>query len=245
MTTHAGQEQQTRNKTAAVRTVGSASGIRPYVTDQRPDAVTQRKWQSLAESATRTSRLRAQQNLADQAMQRRVHSPNQPVIQRFTKVTGVFLDPTPDEGAVLQATGNPLTSPQFTVRARFDPVDPNTDCSFGVYRQQVRGAFRRNGIAQEHVLASGAMSETDWREDVIGRKRYGYRGPSGGAASAFFSDAGFTNKDLSNGPYFQSIDTPKATAEDDEMDLHFRGVLLDKDDGAVIAERKWSVYGKK
>ena len=165
-------------------------------------------------------------------------------VQRAPTVEGEFVDPTPAEGQVLEATGKPLQSPAFQPTARFDLVADNPDSSFGngEYRQYIKGAFRQGGVAQPYALKAGPMSEDKWTEDAKRQagSRYGYRFRSQGV---FTDDEG--NEDRKNGRHYQSWDQPSASEEDDEMDLHFRGTLVDTgDDRRVIAERHWHVYGK-
>jgi len=166
--------------------------------------------------------------------------PRATVVQLEPKVTGQFLEP-PTEGYVIPATGRPLKSEAFTIRATLDLVPPNTEYKYGEYRQYVKGAFRSKGVAGTHKLASGPMSETEWREDHIGKDRYGYR--VGYNRTAFTNDEGSSDK--ANGRNLASWDQPSASSDDDEMDLHFRGVLIDKGDGnREFAERHWHVYGR-
>ncbi len=164
------------------------------------------------------------------------------VIQRVPMVAGEFLDPTPTEGKVLKASGSPLTSEEFVVKARFDKIAGNdrSDYRYGEYRQAVKGVFRKAGEAQKHLLHSGPMSETDWKEDRIKKERYGYRSASKGV----FSDEGGT-LNRAGGRFYQSSDRPSASEDDDEMDLHFSGRLVDTGDGhRQIAERTWSIFGR-
>lgn len=190
--------------------------------------------------------LALQRNAGNAAVARLLSGGAPIVVQR--SLTGMFLDPTPAEGSVVPAKelGGSLTSKQFEVRAKIVPsADETEGCKNGQYRQAIRGEFRRNGVAQEHDLVGGPMKMDTYLEDKIGTKRYGYRGSSGGAPSAYFSDEACTNGDLQNGCYFRSYDTPSAAPEDDEMELHFRGSLFDIRTAQVLDRRTWSVYGKK
>jgi hypothetical protein len=92
------------------------------------------------------------------------------VAQRVPMVKGEFVDPTPAEGAILKAQGSPLQSEAFMPTARFHLIPENKDSAYryGEYRQDVKGAFRTKGVANKHGLKSGAMSETEWKEDQIG-----------------------------------------------------------------------------
>jgi hypothetical protein len=164
------------------------------------------------------------------------------MIQRA--LSGHWLASTPQQGQVIPAQGLPLTSQQFSVTARIDTTTPATDpVRHGQYRQYVRGEYRQNGVPQQHRLDDGPMTMNNWTEDKIGGKRYGYRARSNGAPSAWFADAAFSQTDTANGPYLRTFDTPSATAQDDEMELHFRGVLIDTRTNAVLDTRTWSVIG--
>jgi len=161
------------------------------------------------------------------------------IIQRQQRVTGEFLPPTPI--GRLNAEGNPLKC-HFEVKARFDLVGENIYYRFGQYRQYIRGVFRSGNKVKEHYLNDGPMQQDQWTEDKIGTARYGYRVRSQG----LFSDDAYghmVNRD--NGRYYSSEDTPQALKEDTEMDLQFRGILIDTGDGnRIIAERLWSIYGR-
>jgi hypothetical protein len=165
------------------------------------------------------------------------------VVQLVPMVEGEFTDPTPQDGTVLAATGDPLRSPPFQPTARFNLVAGNPDSAFryGGYRQLIRGAFRRDGVAQKHLLDAGPMSEDTWQEDAQGMQRYGYRSRSQGV---WTNDRG--EPDRANGCRYQSSDQPSAAKGDHEIDLHFNGRLVDTGDaGRVIAERTWRVYGRR
>lgn len=217
-------------------------------TDNRPESVVQRKLQSImnsnsAHQVMNTSMVKNETSTDSGTGSNLARKTAYQVVQRSSKVTGKFLDPTPGDNAVIEATGRPLKSPQFQVKARFDLVSPNENYGYGEYRQYVWGAFKRNGEVQEHLLKGGQMSETEPMEDIIGRKRYGYRTGVLRAPYGFFNDVDCTDSNRSGGQYFRSFDEPQAANDDDEMDLHFRGALLDTDDGEEIAETRWRVYG--
>jgi hypothetical protein len=164
------------------------------------------------------------------------------VAQRVPMVKGEFVDPTPAEGTILKAQGSPLQSEAFMPTARFHLIPENKDSAYryGEYRQDVKGAFRTKGVANKHGLKSGAMSETEWKEDQIGIERYGYR--EGRSKGLYKDDSGALNK--KEGRYFDTWDQPKASENDDEVDLHFRGRLIDTgDSNRDIAVRHWHVYG--
>jgi hypothetical protein len=163
-------------------------------------------------------------------------------VQRTPMVTGEFIDPTPEDGATLEARDvPPLTSPAFQPTARFDRVPPNDDYGYGEYRQLIKGAFRRGGRPQTHELKTGPMSEDKWKEDATQLARYGYRFRSQGV----WTD-GQGKEDKKHGSRYTTWDEPKAHKDDDEMDLHFKGLLIDTgNDNSVIAERTWRVYGKR
>ena len=169
-----------------------------------------------------------------------------PVVQRAS-VTGEFLDPTPNEGSTLEASGNPLHPSEFCIKASFGLVPPNTVYTPGEYRQYVKGVFRKNGAVQKHKLAGGKMSETEWMEDIIGRDKYGYRNRGASRAPyGFFDDVGCTIINKENGRFFRSYDTPRALVDDTEMDLHFLGKLVDvHNNNAMLAERHWHVKGER
>jgi hypothetical protein len=84
------------------------------------------------------------------------------------------------------------------------------------------------------------MSETEWKEDHIGKDRYGYRERSKGV---FTNDEG--EIDRINGRNLETFDQPNALSSDNEMDLHFKGVLVDTSEkpNRILAERRWNVYG--
>src|SRR4030088_3514562 len=127
------------------------------------------------------------------------------VVQRH--LGAMFLDPTPAEGQALPATDRrgTLMPEQFEVRAMIIPMPgEETGCRNGQYRQAVRGEYRRNGVAQKHSLDNGQMTMGEYVEDKINGRRYGYRGSSFGAPSAWFSDQACTKADTKNGCYFRS-----------------------------------------
>jgi len=169
-------------------------------------------------------------------------APSRDVVQRAPMVTGDFTAPTPEDGAKLEARDvPPLTSPGFQATAEFHLVAPNTEYKHGEYRQLIKGAFRRGGKPQAHPLNDGLMSPDEWKEDATKAARYGYR---------FRGQGVWTNAqgnvDKANGSRYQAWDQPKALTDDDEMDLHFKGQLVDTGDGnRVITERTWHVYGKR
>jgi len=172
--------------------------------------------------------------------------PSPPEIRSVQRLAGEFLAPTPEEGSVLAATpsGRGLISNAFEVHARLIPAGATESCTPGQYRQFVKGEFRKDGVPQEHGLDSGPMERDKYREDIIERKRYGYRGSPFGATSAYFTDKTFSVTDTQKGCFYKNWDQPSSgNAEDDEIDLQFRGHLINTQDDSILAERQWSVYG--
>jgi hypothetical protein len=99
------------------------------------------------------------------------------VTGRFTSVPSTFLPAIWDEK-------RRYLGREFTMSARFDPLDSQSDCSQGEYRQFVKASWKRNGEEQgpspEQPKAVTQMLVEDQRmvkgkDGATERGRYGYR----------------------------------------------------------------------
>lgn len=156
-----------------------------------------------------------------------------PLTGQFTSIPSGTLVPT--------LSGNKLSAP-FDMKAKFD--NSGGSCADGEYRQYVMGTFTANGRTVPHVLCGSVMlSPTELREDGCPPTvctAYGYRACSATSMNQY-------KPSQATGCTYEGKDAPGIAASPGTkvaMDLTFRGQLINKSTGAVLATANWKVIGE-
>lgn len=148
--------------------------------------------------------------------------------------------------AVFNSDSNRLEGP-FTVTAEFS----GSDIEHGEYRQYIRGFFKIDGKKLTYFVCGDIeLDEKEYREDGCGYKvctAYGHR------TCPNYRDDRAIDEYLpvrKNGSTFTMLDIPglgtsgpkKGTTL--ELQLEFRGVLINMKSGEELATKEWEVSGK-
>lgn len=139
-------------------------------------------------------------------------------------------------------SGSTLGAP-FDMKGSFVTNTP-CNCSYGEYRQYVRGYFKSDGTKVTHNLCSNTLDESTYHEDCATsggtNLKYGYR-------SIPFGTSNFNNPDQAGGCDFVGWDHPGisgATGKSLEVKLEFLGALIDtSSSNKVLKASSWSVEG--
>jgi hypothetical protein len=139
-------------------------------------------------------------------------------------------------------TGSRLSA-SFNMIGRYWPQVIPCSCSCGEYRQYIRGEYKRNGATVVHRLCGTDISPTIFQEDCgrIGTSDYAY-----GYRSQRFVNSTFTRPDQNSGCRFEGADSPgiTGTAGDNlEVNLDFKGYLIDTCNVTILATADWTVAG--
>lgn len=146
-----------------------------------------------------------------------------------------------DWGANKVATwkGGVLQAP-FTNTIYFN-ADDNSSYSYAEFRQYVKGSFKVDGTPIVHSLGAAGNLDGTFKEDGPGQ--YGHR------SNAANPKDKYTNPNQTTGKKFYMEDEPGIRGdpgEKVEIDLQFKGVVIDTTDGnKVLEEKRWTVKGKK
>jgi len=192
------------------------------------------------------------QKRATYAGQMRRLTADSDLIQRVScDVTGKFIDIPrgPLKAAFLTHPIGKLGN-SFRMEAEFEPTSSkdssgkDCDCRAGIYRQYVKGEFKRNDIPQQHKLTNGNfLDPSNYNIDGLGDLSYGDR----------MSTQGFNrySPDHNTGCKYKGIDTPGigGSQKKDKLsvNLDFKGELLNTHNSKndVIASSCWSVIGEE
>ena len=154
-------------------------------------------------------------------------------------LTGTFTD---IPSGTLQAAldGVWLRAP-FDMKASF--TSSTNSCADGEYRQFVKGVFKIDGVAIEHVLCGQVLLSPDQlQEDGCpppGCSAYGYRSCPEHPYNQFLPTR-------ATGCTYEGYDAPGLTADPGqtvEMDLTFEAFLLNTATGEHLASANWKVVG--
>jgi hypothetical protein len=168
----------------------------------------------------------------------------------------VFLSPTGCQRAAANALGQEAIGQGFIIRASFSSTGYPSLCGCAEYRQFVRGSFIRNGKRSEFPLPNPAggdsvpllprpvpgAADDNFREDGNennGILFYGHRDAPADRTTLYRADQ-------RSGCRFEGIDSPLLNGDLGdrlEVDLDFRGVIIDvAAGGEIIAEKRWCVF---
>lgn len=131
----------------------------------------------------------------------------------------------------------------FNMNADFGSTG-NCQCSCCEYRQYVRGTFTLNGVTLVHMLPSGALHPTTWREDGVpnffgagSHFFYGHRADPGTATDIY-------QPTRPTGCQYRGWDDPGIRAGAGDviaMNLEFRGEIIDTCRRTVTRSATWTV----
>ncbi|MEP9387734.1 hypothetical protein [Mesorhizobium sp. KR9-304] len=160
---------------------------------------------------------------------------------------GVQSFTTPAGNVVPAQNGNKYNGP-FVNKATFTHGSGET-CSPLEYRQYVKGTFKVAGAAIAHSLCgSDFLSPTTFKEDGCGPgptvdpcTAYGHRGcPTNPKDKYIPNQAAGCNFYMEDEPGFTNISSGTSY----EIDLSFKGQIINTTTGAVVETRNWTVKGQ-
>ena len=130
----------------------------------------------------------------------------------------------------------------FAMQSDFNDAPPPCKCKCCEYRQYVRGYFKYDGRKLRHMLPSGQMSETVWKEDGITNPppgpHFGHRDEVGAADDRYLPGR-------ADGCKYRGTDFPGLTGSPGkrfEIKLEFKGEIIDVCNGhKVVKTTTWKV----
>ncbi len=155
-------------------------------------------------------------------------------------LTGQFTSLPPDV-VDAQWNGNMLEG-RFVLEADF--ANDDGTCANGEYRQYIRGSYLVNGARHDHVLCGDIIiSQDEFQQDGCPPPvctAYGYRVCADNPKNRY-------TPDRPTGCHYHMEDEPALQGfpgETLELDLEFRGVLINTESAEVLAEHTWRVRGQ-
>ena len=143
----------------------------------------------------------------------------------------------PSGTLVPKFNGNKLEAP-FVMEAEF-----TGDCAKGAYHQDVKGEFKADGQVVPHVLCGSVLLKKDvFQEDGCPPPTctaYGHRACQPHPFNKYLPN-------MKDGCTYKGKDAPGISAAPGtkvEMDLSFRGCLINTDTGALLVAKEWKVKG--
>ncbi|MBE0660802.1 MAG: hypothetical protein IH602_24120 [Bryobacteraceae bacterium] len=153
------------------------------------------------------------------------------------------LPPAPLVNDVIRpSAGVRRTVTPFKMEADFSSATAGCECKCCEYKQSVRGYFMYDGQPLKHMLPSGEMSETEFKEDGITNPppgpHFGHRDEIGAADDRYLPAR-------ADGCEYRGTDNPGirgAPGVRFEVNLEFKGEIIDVcNNRAVLREATWTV----
>ena len=153
------------------------------------------------------------------------------------------LPPEPLNNEVVRPSrGRRKAGVRFRMEADFGGATSPCACMCCEYRQSVRGYFKYRGEPVHHMLPSGEMSETEFKEDGITTPppgpHFGHRDEPGADDDRYLPAR-------ADGCQYRGTDFPGLTGDpgaEFEIKLEFRGEIIDVCNGnKVVRTATWAV----
>lgn len=152
------------------------------------------------------------------------------------------LPPAPLVNEVIRpSAGLRKAGARFKMEVDFNPAPAPCACKCCEYRQWVRGYFKYGGETIKHMLPSGEMSETEFKEDGITNPppgpHFGHRDEPGGDDDRYLPAR-------TDGCQYRGTDLPGirgAPGVRFEVKLEFKGEIIDVCNHNVVRTATWTV----